>query len=290
MIILEKKFFQKPTIYVGEVNINVTNLERSLEFYRDFMGLKVLEQTDKKAVLTVDGKTGMLTLIQPENAQSKERRTTGLYHFAILLPTRADLGSFLKHLIQTKNRQIQLGAADHLVSEALYFNDPDGNGIEIACDRPSSQWEWNGDQVNMATVQLDAEGLLAEADHEWNGMPVDTLMGHIHLHVSYIEETEKFYTEALGFDIVTRFPGALFASTNGYHHHIGLNIWNGTGAKAPAKESAGLNWFSLVFPNQAKREEAMVRIEKVGSTVVKEGDDFIIEDPSGNKIKLVVEE
>lgn len=286
---MEKKFFQKPTVFVGEVNINVTNLERSLDFYRDFMGFKVLKQTDKRAVLTADGKKGILSLEQPEHVKPKERRTTGLYHFAILLPTRGDLGAFLKHLIQEKGQQIQLGASDHYVSEALYFSDPDGNGIEIAHDRPSSEWGWDGDQVNMATVQLDAEGVLAAASNkDWEGMPSDTLMGHIHLHVADIDQTENFYVNGLGFDVVTKFPGALFTSTNNYHHHIGLNVWNGVGAKAPEEDSVGLNWFTLVFPDENRRAEVMKRIEEVGGTVEKAEDDFITEDPSGNKIKLLL--
>ncbi|WP_156291572.1 VOC family protein [Oceanobacillus salinisoli] len=287
---MEKKFFQKPTIYVGEVNINVTNLNKSLEFYRDFMGFKVLEQTSSKAVLTANGKTPLLTLEQPDDVVPKQGRTTGLYHFAILFPSRADLGAFLKHLIETKGNQIRLGASDHYVSEALYFDDPDGNGIEIARDRPSTEWNWNEDLVEMATVQMDAEGVLEAADKQWNGMPEDPLMGHIHLHVSDLDETENFYVNGLGFDIVTRYPGALFASTNGYHHHIGLNVWNGVGAKAPAKNSVGLNWFTLIFPDEEKRKETISKLEQLGITVTKENDFYVTEDPSGNTIQLRLEE
>lgn len=287
---MEHKFFQKPTIYVDEVNINVTNLEHSLAFYCDFMGFNILEKTDRKATLTADGKTPILTLEQPEGVTPKERRTTGLYHFAILLPTRKDLGAFLKHFIEQKGREVQLGAADHFVSEALYFNDPDGNGIEIARDRPSEGWKWQDGIVDMGTVNLDAEGILRDAEGEtWSGMPADTRMGHIHLHVANLEETEKFYVEGLGFQIVTRFPGALFASTNGYHHHIGLNIWNGEGAKQPSANSVGLNWFTLVFPDEAKRQETEERIRKVGGTIRSEADVRITEDPSGNVIRMVLE-
>ncbi|RKQ28802.1 VOC family protein [Oceanobacillus halophilus] len=284
---MEKRFFQKPTTYVGEVNINVSNLERSLNFYCDFMGFKVLEKTNNGAVLTADGQTPILSLEQPEDVVPKEGRTTGLFHFAILLPSRADLGAFLKHLIQTKGTQIRLGASDHYVSEALYFDDPDGNGIEIARDRPSTEWKWNGDQVEMDTVQMDAEGVLAAAgNEEWKGMPEDTLMGHIHLHVSNLKETEKFYVEALGFDIVTRFPGALFASSNSYHHHIGLNTWNGVGAKAPSENSVGLNWFTFVLPDAEKRNEVLENLKKQGASVEIEKDVYTTKDPSGNTIQL----
>ncbi|RLL41284.1 VOC family protein [Oceanobacillus piezotolerans] len=285
---MEKKFFEKPSIYVGQVNLNVTNLERSLAFYRDFMGFKVLEESNRKAVLTADGKTPLITLEQPDNVTSKQGRTTGLYHMAILLPSRADLAAFLKHLIQATNGQMRLGASDHYVSEALYFDDPDGNGIEIARDRHSSEWEWTGDQVSMATVALDGDGLLAETDEPWKGMPENTLMGHIHLHVADLEKTENFYVNGLGFDVVTRFPGALFTSTNGYHHHIGLNVWNGVGAPKPAENSVGMNWFTLIFPDEAARAEQMRKLEGIGATVTEYMNDFVVEDPSGNKIVLSI--
>ena len=285
---MEKKFFEKPTIYVGEVNINVTNLEKSLTYYRDFMGFKVLEKRENKVVLTADGKTPLLTLVQPENVSPKEGRTTGLYHYAILLPSRADLAAFLKHIIQASGGQMRLGAADHYVSEALYFDDPDGNGIEIAHDRDSAEWNWTGNHVSMATVGLGGDDLLAEAKEEWTGMPADTLIGHIHLHVSDLEKTREFYVNGLGFDVVTEFPGALFTSHNGYHHHIGLNVWNGVGAPKPADNSVGLNWFTLQFPDETARNEAKEKLEKVGATVKSVNDYYVVEDPSGITIHLIV--
>lgn len=284
---MEKKFFQKPTTYVGQVSVNVTDMEKSLEFYVGFMGFKVLEKSIQKAILTADGKTPLITLEQPSDVKPKESKTTGLYHMAILLPSRSDLATFLKHLAETRGNT-RLGAADHFVSEALYFDDPDGNGIEVAWDRPSTEWKWNEGLVDMATVQLDVQGLLQEAKSEWNGMPEDTLMGHIHLHVAQLVETEKFYVEGLGFNIVTRFPGALFASTNGYHHHIGLNIWNGVGAKCPEPNCVGLNWFTLVMPSDEAREEVVQRLNNLGVTVKEENGNYMTEDPSGNTIHLLV--
>ena len=136
---------------------------------------------------------------------------------------------------------------------------------------------------------MDARGLLEEVDGEWQGMPEDTLMGHIHLHVSDIETTEKYYVDGLGFDIVTRFPGALFASTNGYHHHIGLNVWNGVGAPKPVENSVGLNWFSLIFGDENSRNSAVERLQAQGGKVKKDKDDYVAEDPSGNVIRLRVE-
>ncbi|RDW19029.1 glyoxalase [Oceanobacillus arenosus] len=285
---MEKKFFEKPSIYVGQVNINVTNLERSITYYRDFMGFKVIDQSNDRAVLSADGKTPLLTIEQPAGVLPKEERTTGLYHFAILLPSRADLSAFLKHIIQATGGQMRLGASDHYVSEALYFDDPDGNGIEIAHDRLASEWSWADSIVDMATVALDGDSLLAETNQEWKGMPENTLMGHIHLHVSDLDKADTFYMKGLGFNITTKFPGALFTSTNGYHHHIGLNTWNGVGAKAPAKNSVGLNWFTLMFPDEATRAGIIEQLQQVGATVVREQDYYVTEDPSGNVIQLRV--
>ena len=282
---LEKEFFKKPTTYVGEVNINVTDLDKSLPFYQEIIGFSILEQTDRKAVLTADGKTPLLTLEEPENVLPKEGRTTGLFHVAILRPSRADLSSFLRHVAKAG---VQLGASDHLVSEALYLNDPDGNGIEVYRDRPSNEWNWSNGQVAMSTEPLDANSLLAESDHEWEGLPKATVMGHIHLHVANLQNTETFYVDGLGFQIVTNYPGALFASTGNYHHHIGLNIWNGENAPAPAENSAGLNWYSLIFPDEKSREEKVKNLERAGASNKKETDAYIVKDPSENKIHLLL--
>lgn len=287
---MEKKFFQKPTTFVGEVNINVTNLQKSLDFYQRVFGFEILEQEQTKAVLSADGKRPLLILEQPEGVSPKAGRTTGLYHFAILLPRRADLANFLKHLVQTEGPNLRLGASDHFVSEALYFDDPDGNGIEVAVDRDSSVWDWNEGLVDMGTVALDANGLVEESDKDWDGIPKDTVMGHIHLHVADLDASENFYVNGLGFDIVTRYPGALFASTGGYHHHLGLNVWNGVGAPAPAKNTVGLNWFTLVFADDATRKQKIETLQNVGAEVVAENDYYVTKDPAGNTIQLRVGE
>lgn len=282
---MEKQFFEKPATYVGELSINVTDLEKALTFYHHVLGFSVLEQSVRKAVLTADGKTALLTLEQPENVQPKQGRRTGLFHFAILLPTRSDLSSFLTHIIK---QGAQLGASDHHVSEALYLSDPDGNGIEVYRDRPSSEWKWSDGQVFMTTEPLDGDSLIAESTKEWNGMPSGTLIGHIHLHVSHLSNTEEFYIGGLGFTVVTTHSGALFTSTADYHHHIGLNVWNGEGAKAPAKSSVGLNWYTLVFPDWDARQSAAERIEQIGAQVKREEDYYIVEDPAGNVIHMYI--
>ncbi|MGG0846931.1 VOC family protein [Peribacillus simplex] len=280
-----KNFHQKPVTFVGEVSINVLDLDKAITFYQDIIGLQVLKRNERQAVLTTDGKTPLLTLEQPADVIPKEGRTTGLYHFALLLPTRADLSIFLRHLLQTK---YPFGAADHEVSEALYITDPDGNGIEVYSDRPSTDWKWANGEVAMGTDPLDGNDLLEESNGEWSVMPAGTLMGHIHLHVSDLRNTEEFYMQGLGFTVVNRYAGALFTSTGGYHHHIGLNIWNGVGAPAPKENSVGLNWYTLVFANDKARDKVMERLKGIGAVVTEKEEFYVVTDPSGNEIHLVV--
>lgn len=280
-----RKYHQKPTTHLGKMSINVLNLDRSLAFYEQVIGYQLLEKTKRQAILTVDGKNPTLILKSPEGIIPKKRLTTGLYHFAILLPKRNDLANFLRHLL-TLN--IPFGASDHAVSEAIYLDDPDGNGIEVYCDRPDAHWERVTDGIHMTTDRLDGDNLLQEADAKWTILPENTVMGHIHLHVAHLADTEKFYSQGLDFDLTTRYPGALFMSSGGYHHHLGLNIWNGEGAPAPAEGSVGLNWFTLVIENEAKRERLKQNLDTIGATVKEHDGNYMTKDPSGNVIRLVI--
>ncbi|MEK5520490.1 VOC family protein [Heyndrickxia sp. FSL W8-0423] len=280
-------FHQPPHTFVGQVDLKVSNLERSLQFYQEIIGFQILKQADKKALLTADGKTSLLSLEQSEDIIPKQPRTTGLYHFAILLPRRSDLAAVLQHLLQT-GYPLQ-GASDHLVSEALYLADPDGNGIEIYSDRNPSTWEWKNGEVSMTTEALDVRGLLAEGSgKQWVRLPEATLIGHIHLHVSELQKTEEFYCKGLGFDVVTRYGDqALFISTGGYHHHIGLNTWAGIGAPKPAENSVGLKWFSLMLPSDDARKKVIEQLQGIGALVEVKDGSYFTEDPSGNRIKLM---
>lgn len=278
-----EKFHEQPNVYVNEVSIKVKNLENALNFYQNIIGFQVLEKTEQKAVLTTNGKTPIVTLEQPDDIIPKPDRTAGLYHFAILLPSRADLSVFLRHLLETG---YPLGAADHYVSEALYLSDPDGNGIEVYRDRPSDEWTWNNGLVDMATEQLDGNGILAESDAPWTGLPEETLLGHIHLHVNDLKKAEEFYTQGLGFQVVSHYPQAVFLSTGGYHHHIAINTWQGAGAQAPPKNSVGLHWYSLVYPNEAARENAVQQLQQIGAEVKEEEGFYVTADPAGNQIKF----
>ncbi|MFJ5714567.1 VOC family protein [Neobacillus sp. NPDC093127] len=280
-------FHHEPITFVGQVNLKVQNLERSLAFYQEVIGFKVLEQTDRSANLTADGKTVLLSIEQPNNVVPKQGRTTGLYHYALLLPKRSDLAKIVRHFLEIG---LQFGSSDHLVSEALYLSDPDGNGIEIYIDRDPSEWIWENGKVDMAVDPLNFPDLLAEGKQQsWKGLPAGTVMGHIHLHVSELKKTEEFYITGLGFEVVNRYGAqALFISDGKYHHHIGLNTWNGVGAPTPAPNSVGLESFTLMLPNEEKRNKIIVQLKNIGASVTEEKGSFVTTDPSGNRIYLQV--
>jgi len=278
-----------PDADVGLVKLKVSELARSIDFYREVVGLTLLSRSETEAELgAVEGGAPLLALEELAKAVMPRRRTAGLYHFAILVPDRRALGLALKRLIRAG---IRIGQADHLVSEALYIDDPDGNGIEIYRDRPRSEWPRDSDGgIRMATDPIDWEGLLAEAGgDESDALPAGTKMGHVHLHVSSLEEAHRFYCEGLGFELVLNFGGsALFVSAGGYHHHLGLNTWAGVGAPPTPANAPGLSYYTLAFPDAAAREDAAAGLRAVGASVQTERDAWFATDPSGNRIRLVV--
>lgn len=281
-------FHQKPITFIGQVNLKVKDLERSLTFYKEIIGFKLLKQTGKTAELTADGNTVLLTIEQPDHAISKQEGTTGLFHFALLLPNRSDLGNVLKHFIQIKY-PIQ-GASDHLVSEALYLADPDGNGIEIYADRHPSEWEWINNEVVMPSDPLDHENLLAQAtDSSWKELPSSTIMGHIHLHVSDLQKNRQFYIDGLGFEVVSRYGNhALFISDGKYHHHIAMNVWNGVNAPQAPSNSAGLESFTVKLSNKKQRDQIIQQLKAIGAPISEENEHLVTSDPSGNRIRLSI--
>ncbi|MER1988981.1 MAG: VOC family protein [Solibacillus isronensis] len=247
-------FHKKPNLYPAHVQLKVSNLVRSIEYYTTVIGFKVLQQTETEAYLTADGQTSLVSLVEVQNAQPLKQGFAGLYHLALLLPSRKDLGNIVQHFV---NMNIRLGAADHDVSEALYLNDPDGNGIEIYIDRHESEWTWNQDeQVHMVTEQLNFQPILAAADGNWNGLPADTVMGHVHLSVVNLDKSEQFYTNVLDYNVVTRYGAqALFVSTGKYHHHFGLNTWNSNNGHAPTNDMVGLKSFTVVLKDAEYAEK-----------------------------------
>ncbi|MGP4063020.1 VOC family protein [Halobacillus sp. H74] len=280
-------FHDGEKVYVKSVHLIVEDVTRSSQFYQQVLGFKVLAQTDMMIQLTADGINPLLTIEGQKESQGLDPGATGLYHFALLLPERSDLANFLRHLI---SENIQVAGSDHFVSEAVYFSDPDGNGIEVYIDRPSEAWVWKEGQVKMTVDPLDFNGLIMSAEEKgWGGIPPETLLGHIHLHVSDLSNTEEYYCNGLGFDVVSRFGDqALFISSGGYHHHIGLNTWKGTGAPPPDKNSRGLRSFDIIYPNDPLRQAAVDRLRKMDAWIQEEGNIIMTRDPSANYIRLQV--
>jgi catechol 2,3-dioxygenase len=275
---------------LGTVTLAVADAERSVQFYRDLLGFKVLasptpNSASDQIALGTDDNIPLLILQPVPGARPKPRRATGLYHVAILLPTRRDLGVMLRKLV---NAGVRLGASDHLVSEALYLSDPDGNGLEIYRDRPRSEWRWRGDLVEMDTIQLDFEGVLNEPPTEDQALPRGTRIGHVHLQVASTEQAKAFYVDVLGFDVVSHFPGALFVSAGGYHHHLGLNTWHSEGAGPAPADSVGLRLFTVILPDAAALAAVRARLDAAGIAYQDSADGLITHDPFQNALRLQV--
>ena len=276
----------------GRVRLRVGDLERSLDYYGRVLGLRVLERSAEHASLGADGVSGapsvLVDLVERRGAASAAPRgRPGLYHFAVLLPDRAALGRLVGHLAAVGERA---GSADHLVSEALYLRDPDGLGIEVYADRPRTAWRWRDRQLLMATEPLDLADLVrAAGDEPWTGDPPGTRMGHVHLHVGDLGLANAFYHQALGFDrVVWSYPGALFLSAGGYHHHLGLNTWAALAAPPPEDEAQLLEW-ELLVPSTDAAESALVSLETAGHVAERSAGGGLVRDPWGTALRIRAE-
>lgn len=277
-----------PAIEIGQVHLKVSNLERSITFYKEVIGFQILKQVNRTAELSVDGKNAILVLEEIPNAvaMTGRRRTTGLYHFAILVPSRLDLSLSLRNLLK---HQIEIGQGDHLVSEALYLNDPDKIGIEIYADRPRETWELDHNKhIKMATDPVDMQSLYDEGHgHVWSGLAEGTTIGHVHLHVADLTREHQFYCQMLGFDVVAQMPSALFISAGGYHHHIGMNTWAGVGAPPAPDNAVGLKYYTIVIPNQGELDRILQNLQDAHIPLTKQDGDILVQDYSNNNILLV---
>ncbi|HEU4785477.1 MAG TPA: VOC family protein [Ktedonobacterales bacterium] len=280
-----------PATQVGLVALTVADLGRSLTFYTDIFGFTLLDQ--KAAAATLGTPSAPLLLLREEAGARPwphdQYAYTGLYHFAVLVPTRRDLGRWLRHWLQLG---LPLpGQGDHLVSEALYISDPDGNGIEIYRDRPRSEWHWDDGQVRMAVDPVDIRGVLGEAekdDEPWAGFPDGTRVGHIHLQIGDVPKAKVFYHDVLGFDIVASMPSALFVSAGGYHHHIGMNIWHSRNAPPAPAGTAGLRFFTLEIPSEEARSAIVARLDAADIPSTQTPDAVIVQDPWQNTLALQI--
>ena len=274
---------------VGEVNLTVKDLARSLAFYRDILGYTVDETSDGMVRLTDGSGHVSFVLREHPDAQPKPRRTSGLFHAAILLPARPGLARMVQQLV-ARDWPIG-GASDHGVSEALYLDDPDGNGLEIYVDRSKETWPRNGGQVAMMTEPLNFDSLFGElnaSEPEWMGIPDGTTIGHIHLQVSNLEDSARFYTDVLGFETMQdTYPGALFVAAGGYHHHIGMNVWAGRGVQPPPEGTAGLTRFTIDVPGRPSWDALLQRLSGAGKAIERTDEAVVIvSDPDGIKILL----
>jgi catechol 2,3-dioxygenase len=282
----ENSYKIPPETCLAGLALNVGDLERSIDFYRDVIGLEVIQSQAEAAGLGVDGRE-LLSLHRVENPVTA-RRTTGLYHFAILTPDRVALAHSLKRLVET---QWPLdGAADHLVSEALYLSDPEGNGIEIYRDRPRSEWPLINGELRMENARLDLGRLLEEISEDsnpWQGLRPETIIGHIHLRVADIPQAEAFYCDILGFELMQRYgSSASFVAAGDYHHHIGFNTWESAGATPPPPEATGLRYYNIRLPRWSEIELLVERLRAAGKEVELDGGEAWTQDPSKNRLLL----
>lgn len=294
--------------------LTVRDLEGVGEFYERVVGLRRLDGGGGVLRLGAGGGEALVELVEDREAPVRPRGTTGLFHLAILVPDRAELARALARLVE--RRWPLAGAADHLVSEALYLGDPEGNGIEIYRDRPRDRWRRDGDELEMATLALDLRDLMTELDEEGGaaaapgagggagapgsaeravadrdragrGLAAGARIGHVHLNVADLGEAERFYGDLLGFEVTARrYPGALFLAAGGYHHHVGANTWAGAGAPAPPDGALGLRHFAVELPDQLELDRAVDRLWAAGLPVELGDGEATIHDPSANRAIL----
>lgn len=273
---------------MGAVHLEVSDLDRSCEYYERAIGLAVIERDGPQATLGAGGEA-LLVLVADATGRAMPH-ATGLFHFALLLPERKDLAEWLAH---ARRERISLeGASDHFVSEAVYLRDPDGHGIEIYADRPRAQWEGHVAST-MVSTPLDLDSLLSLTDYDgphYPGMPAATTMGHVHLQVSDIAATITFYRDVLGFGLMAEIQGsAAFFGAGGYHHQIAGNTWNSAG-RAPAPAGfAALRHYTIILPDEEARDEVRDRLEHHGITIEEHAGGPLVRDPSANALVLTVD-
>ncbi len=274
---------------IGRVRLQVSDLARSIAYYERVLGLRTIRKTDASAELGArSGSEVVLELMELKGAHPVPRRgLLGLYHYAVLLPDRASLGRFIAHLAELGE---YAGMSDHLVSEAVYLTDPDGLGIEVYADRPRETWTIADRQIEMTTKPLDVRSLIdAAGGARWDGMPDGTHIGHVHFHVGDIDEATEFYHHGLGLDkIVWTYPGALFMSAGGYHHHVGVNTW-AEGSPPAADDDARLLDWELILPSQSDVEAVAKSIEGAGFPIERKGDELVARDRWGIELHVRAE-
>jgi catechol 2,3-dioxygenase len=261
----ELPFSARTPVSVSRVGLKARDADALAAFYRNVVGLEEISRDGETITLGAKGRP-LLVIEGDKSAKPDDPKSAGLFHTAFLLPSRADLGRWIKHAI-SGNIRID-GASDHLVSEALYLTDPEGNGIEIYSDRPQEAWKMNGSQVAMATERLNIPGVIAsipEGDAGWKGAPENSVVGHVHLRVGNPGDAEKWWHQEFGFDTLAKYgPSAVFLASGGYHHHIGANSWGSAGAGRRDASRTGLSWVEM---RSAKANTASEKEDPWGTVV-----------------------
>jgi catechol 2,3-dioxygenase len=280
-------FASRTPMRVGMVTLRVRQLDPVADFYRDVIGLTVMERTATGAQLGSGG-VRLLALEAYPEASAESRNAAGLYHTAFLMPMRKDLARWLVHVAM--NRIPLSGFADHRVSESVYLDDPEGNGVEVYADRDPSVWQWSAGSVTMATDQLDIDDLLTLTDthvSDYAKAPDGLRIGHVHLRVGDLGQAESFYQGAVGLDPTRRRNGASFLSSGGYHHHLGMNVWQSAGAGRRDERVTGLAWFSLEVekPDMFAAQEERLRQTGIPVATLANGIEAI--DPWGTRVRLI---
>jgi catechol 2,3-dioxygenase len=279
-------FASRTPLHIGAIGLVARDLDRLTSYYRDLLGLTVLERTDHLARLGVGGQT-LIEIEHRPDALPDDPAHAGLYHTAFLMPTRQDHARWIMHI--ARNRMPITGASDHGVSEAFYLDDPEGNGIEVYSDRPRERWLWDNDLIVMQTKQLDVEAILTEIDPAtatYPSAPEGLRIGHVHLRVGNVERAEEFYRGALGLDLMRRRGGATFMSSGGYHHHVGANVWHSDGAGPRDPNRAGLAWFSVEPADGKAFNDTIARLKAADAPLRDTAGGIETADPWGTRIRL----
>ncbi|TCL76101.1 VOC family protein [Rhizobium sp. BK251] len=271
--------------YVDRSHLVVEDLPLVSGFYQKMLGLKVIEKSPSGEVLGVDG-VPLLTLTTDGEARRAPRNAAGLFHTAFLMPNRTELSRWLRHAAQ--NNVMLDGASDHLVSEAIYLSDPEGNGIEVYADRPHEEWKFHPDgMVQIATLQLDLQGLYDSAPNDrWDGLTTGSAIGHIHLQVGDIPQADTFYRDVLGLKLMAKYPGASFFGSGSYHHHLAANIWNSRGAGTRDERMTGLSDYTLRFNDTAALDKAVSKLDELEIKTEKRDGGIFLRDPWGIGLTL----
>lgn len=276
--------FDDAPVAIDKVALTVRDLDGVAGFYRDVIGLAELGRDGDSRVLGA-GERPLIELRRDRQARERSPRDAGLFHTAFLLPTRRDLGRWLRHVAEQR-LPIQ-GASDHVVSEAIYLSDPEGNGIEVYADRPSASWIKADGLIAMRTDRLDTDDLLrAAGDRPWQGAPIGTTVGHVHLQVGAVEPADAFYNGLLGLDITARYPGASFFSSGGYHHHLAANIWNSRGAAPRNEPTTGLAEVAIRVRDAALVDAVAAKAEGASVGVERGDGALVIRDPWGTRLRF----